>query len=113
TSCRQPAEGTFVELAVGDDGPGIAPEVQERIFEPFFSTKEVGKGAGMGLATLHGIVHEHDGHVLVETAPGKGARFRVLFPPLMRGGHAAPVPPPTAAEIAASPSVPLVGSVLV
>ena len=49
------------------------------MFDPFFSTKEVGKGSGMGLATVHGIVHQHGGHVLVESAPGKGAEFRVLF----------------------------------
>ena len=52
----------------------------ERIFEPFFSTKEIGRGSGMGLATVHGIVHECGGHVLVDTAPGAGATFRVLFP---------------------------------
>ena len=54
---------SFVELAVRDNGPGIPPEVMERMFEPFFSTKEVGKGSGMGLATVHGIVHEHGGHI--------------------------------------------------
>jgi CheY-like chemotaxis protein len=54
----------------------------ERMFEPFFSTKEVGKGSGMGLATVHGIVHEHGGHVVVESKPGRGATFRVLFPVL-------------------------------
>jgi CheY-like chemotaxis protein len=79
-SCRQPFSGRFVELSVRDNGPGIAPEVVERMFEPFYSTKEVGQGSGMGLATVHGIVHEHGGHVLVDTAPGKGAHFRVLFP---------------------------------
>jgi PAS domain S-box-containing protein len=81
-SCRAQIGGEFVELAVTDDGPGIAPEVMERMFEPFFSTKEVGKGSGMGLATVHGIVHEHGGHVVVESAPGRGATFRVLFPVL-------------------------------
>jgi len=54
----------------------------ERMFEPFFSTKDVGKGTGMGLATVHGIVHEHGGHVLVETALGAGSLFRVLLVPL-------------------------------
>jgi PAS domain S-box-containing protein len=82
TSCRAHFDGEFVELAVADDGPGIPPEVMERMFEPFFSTKEVGKGSGMGLATVHGIVHEHGGHVVVESAPGRGATFRVLFPVL-------------------------------
>ncbi|RPH62623.1 MAG: response regulator, partial [Burkholderiales bacterium] len=52
------------------------------MFEPFFSTKEVGKGSGMGLASVHGIVHDHHGHIVVESAPGDGATFRVLLPPL-------------------------------
>jgi CheY-like chemotaxis protein len=82
TSCHQPVRGTYVELTVRDNGPGIAPEVVERMFEPFFSTKEVGKGSGMGLSTVHGIVHEHGGHILVETRPGAGATFRVLFKPM-------------------------------
>jgi len=78
--CRQCAEGSFVELLVEDDGHGMDSEVIERIFEPFFSTKETGKGSGMGLAMVHGIVHEHGGHVVVESSPGQGARFRVLWP---------------------------------
>ena len=60
----------------------------ERMFEPFFSTKEVGKGSGMGLATVHGIVHEHGGHIVVESVPGRGATFRVLFPVLRADGDA-------------------------
>jgi len=80
-SCRQRIDGSYLELSVGDSGPGIAPEVRERMFDPFFSTKEVGKGSGMGLAMVHGIVHQHGGHVLVESAPGGGARFRILLPP--------------------------------
>ena len=82
TSCHQPVRGAFVELAVSDTGPGISAEVVERMFEPFFSTKETGRGSGMGLSIVHGIVHEHDGHIVVETAPGRGARFRVLFRPM-------------------------------
>jgi CheY-like chemotaxis protein len=50
------------------------------MFEPFFSTKDVGKGSGMGLATVHGIVHEHGGHIVVETETGSGSTFRVLLP---------------------------------
>lgn len=69
-------------IVVSDDGPGVAPEVLERMFEPFFSTKAVGKGSGMGLATVHGIVHEHGGHVLIETGDGRGTRFTVLLPAL-------------------------------
>jgi CheY-like chemotaxis protein len=74
-------DGHYLEFAVRDSGPGIAVEVRERMFDPFFSTKEVGKGSGMGLAMVHGIVHQHGGHVLVECAPGEGTVFRVLIPP--------------------------------
>jgi len=101
TSCRQPIEGDFVELSVSDDGPGIDAEVLDRMFEPFFSTKEIGKGSGMGLATVHGIVHEHHGHVVVDTAPSRGASFRVLLPPLdpaINGTSARPAAPSRAAE---------------
>ncbi len=80
-SCRQRIVGRHLELSVSDSGPGIAPEVRERMFDPFFSTKEVGKGSGMGLAMVHGIVHQHGGHVLVESEAGRGARFRILLPP--------------------------------
>ncbi|HUP95076.1 MAG TPA: PAS domain S-box protein [Burkholderiales bacterium] len=82
TACRQHASGEFVELTVEDSGHGIAPEIIDRIFEPFFSTKEVGKGSGMGLASVHGIVHETGGHIVVDSTPGRGTRFRVLFPAL-------------------------------
>jgi PAS domain S-box-containing protein len=82
TSCRQPVSGDYVELSVADSGPGIAQDIIDRIFEPFFSTKEVGKGSGMGLATVHGIVHECKGHVIVDTAQGLGSSFRVLLPPI-------------------------------
>ncbi|HEV3010782.1 MAG TPA: PAS domain S-box protein [Burkholderiales bacterium] len=81
-SCRKRFRGQFAELSVADSGPGIAPHVLERMFEPFFTTKEVGRGSGMGLATVHGIVHEHQGHIIVEAAPGAGSRFRVLLPML-------------------------------
>jgi PAS domain S-box-containing protein len=80
-SCRAGLDaGRWVELAVEDDGPGIAPDVAERIFEPFFSTKAPGQGSGMGLAMVHGIVHEHGGHLQLSTAPGRGARFGVWLP---------------------------------
>jgi PAS domain S-box-containing protein len=92
-SCRERIDGRFLEISVRDSGPGIAPEVLERMFDPFFSTKEVGKGSGMGLAMVHGIVHRHGGHVLVDTAAGAGATFRVLVPPAAKavtaGGRAA------------------------
>ena len=84
-SCRKRVQGQhMVELAVRDTGSGIRPEVLERMFEPFFSTKEVGKGSGMGLATVHGIVHECGGHVLVDTTLGAGTEFRILLDALVQ-----------------------------
>ena len=71
-----------------DTGCGISADVVDRMFEPFFSTKDVGKGSGMGLAMVHGIVHEHGGHILVDTAPSLGARFRIALP-AARGASAA------------------------
>jgi len=79
-SCRHPVGGEFVELSVADQGAGIAPELIERIFDPFFTTKAQGKGSGMGLSTVHGIVHEYGGHVLVDSTPGVGTVFHVLWP---------------------------------
>ena len=79
-SCRHRFSGEFAELAVADSGSGIAPEVLERMFDPFFSTKEIGQGTGMGLSIVHGVVHDHGGHVLVESGRGAGTTFRVLLP---------------------------------
>ncbi|MFC3285846.1 PAS domain-containing hybrid sensor histidine kinase/response regulator [Litchfieldella rifensis] len=81
-SCHQPVEGNWVELCVSDQGTGIADSVLERMFEPFFSTKQTGKSSGMGLSTVHGLVHDYAGHILVDTTAGQGTTFRVLFKPL-------------------------------
>jgi PAS domain S-box-containing protein len=81
TSCGSDiGAGRWLRLAVSDTGTGIDPAVVSRMFEPFFTTKEVGRGSGMGLAMVHGIVHEHEGHVVVESDPGGGAHFHVLLP---------------------------------
>jgi PAS domain S-box-containing protein len=77
-----------VQLSVSDTGHGIPPEIRGRIFDPFFSTKEVGKGTGLGLSTVYGIVTAHGGTVTVDSEPGKGSRFRVLLP--TNGRPAAP-----------------------
>jgi len=74
--------GRFVQLSVRDTGCGIAPEVLPHIFEPFFTTKEVGKGTGLGLATVFGIVQHHHGWIEIESEPGRGSTFRVFLPPL-------------------------------
>jgi len=72
--------GDFVRLTVADTGCGIPPEVLPHIFEPFFTTKEVGKGTGLGLATVYGIARQHNGWVEVKTKAGAGTDFRVYLP---------------------------------
>jgi signal transduction histidine kinase/DNA-binding response OmpR family regulator len=74
--------GRFVSITVKDTGCGMNPETLSRIFEPFFSTKDVGRGTGLGLATVYGIVKQHQGWVEVTSAVGVGTTFRVLFPAL-------------------------------
>ncbi len=79
-------------LSVRDNGPGILPEVQKRIFEPFFTTKSAGHGTGLGLSLCHSIVHEHQGHLWVESTPHTGTTFFIAFPPASSATAQAPEP---------------------
>jgi signal transduction histidine kinase len=63
-----------------DTGTGIPEEIRDRIFDPFFSTREVGKGTGLGLSVSYNIVAAHGGTITADSEPGKGATFRVVFP---------------------------------
>ncbi|MBN1103634.1 MAG: PAS domain S-box protein [Deltaproteobacteria bacterium] len=79
--------GPYLRMAVRDTGKGMVPETLERIFEPYFTTKDKGKGTGLGLSVVHGIVKAHGGAVMVESEPGKGTTVSVYFP---RIGHRPP-----------------------
>lgn len=85
------AEPGWVRLTVSDSGAGIAPHAMPHLFEPFFTTKPDGQGTGLGLSQVHGFVHQAGGRVEVESLPGKGASFHLLFPP---AGDGEPHGPP-------------------
>jgi len=84
------APGDYLALTVTDSGHGIEPEILERIFDPYFTTKRFGEGSGMGLAVVHGIVKENGGGIQVESEPGQGSTFRLFFPLLRAGTEAEP-----------------------
>jgi two-component system, cell cycle sensor histidine kinase and response regulator CckA len=73
-------EGKFIAITVQDNGVGIAPELLDRIFEPFFTSKDVGKGTGLGLSTALGIIKSHRGFITVSSTPGQGTQFKMFLP---------------------------------
>jgi len=72
--------GEHLKIRLSDTGPGINPDIIDRVFDPYFTTKGVGKGSGMGLSVVHGIIKNHNGAITVDSKPGKGTTFNILFP---------------------------------
>src|SRR6266540_4204347 len=85
--------GSYVRLAVRDSGHGMSADVLAHVFEPFFTTKPVGKGTGLGLATVYGIVKQNEGYILVDSTPGQGTTFEILLPRIPDAALAAARPP--------------------
>jgi len=70
----------YISIEFNDTGTGIKPDIIERIFEPFYTTKPVGEGTGLGLSVVHGLIKNMQGEIFVESTPGKGSTFTILLP---------------------------------
>jgi len=102
SSCHHPIKGEFVEISVRDNGTGMDPHTLLHMFEPFFTTKQIGKGSGMGLATVHGLVHSSGGHLNVESTPAVGTTLRIWLP--LASATDTPATPPAVAKQSITPN---------
>lgn len=90
--------GTYVRIRFSDDGCGIPPEIADKIFEPFFTSKAAGAGSGLGLSMVYGFVQQSNGAIFVDSAPGQGTTFSILLPSVAVPQETAPKPPEPAPE---------------
>ena len=88
-----PAQGAAL-IEVSDTGPGIPPEIIAQVFEPFFTTKPLGEGTGLGLSTVHGIINQAGGHIVIDSKVGHGATFRIFLPVWIEVDKGEPAPKP-------------------
>ncbi|MFU8803803.1 MAG: ATP-binding protein, partial [Bradymonadaceae bacterium] len=99
--------GPYASMSLRDDGCGMEPEVLEHLFEPFFTTKAPGEGTGLGMSTVYGIIKQEKGAIFVQSAPGEGTCFEVLFPSIIMEGEISE--PHHTTNSARTPRQPLVG----
>jgi CheY-like chemotaxis protein len=91
--------GPYVVFEFTDTGHGMRPEIQARIFEPFFSTKGVGKGTGLGLSMVYGIIRQHEGGITVDSQEGRGSTFTIYLPPTLAASRSSGPPPDSRAIV--------------
>jgi PAS domain S-box-containing protein len=91
SACGASIDGQFVQLQVEDSGSGLSKHMLPHVFDPFFTTKEAGEGTGMGLSIVNNLIHEHNGHLQVDSEMGKGTIFKLLFPPSRKISATQPV----------------------
>jgi PAS domain S-box-containing protein len=99
SSCKNQVHGQYVKISIEDTGTGIQQNILDKIFDPFTTTKGIGKGTGMGLSVVHGILHKHNSHIIVDTITDKGTCFHLLIPPIENTDIKQAIPQPVETKV--------------